>query len=93
MNIVELTRGAYFDNVELVRARAIAAGVKGEAYKHYHTTKGQYNGKVSIKHRPLDNGDLFAFGKADHRQAIVEALARGEQVDPEVLADYPDLCC
>ena len=91
MRIAELTREEYFENVELVRERAMAAGVKGEAYQHYHTTKGQYNGKVSTKHRPLDNGDLYAFGKADHRQAVVEALAAGYQVEPEVLADYPDL--
>lgn len=45
------------------RAEAIAAGWVGEPYDHYHTTKGRYNGKVTERYKPMDNGQLFAFAK------------------------------
>lgn len=96
MNIATITQFEYFENVDLVTARAIAAGVKGEAYEHYQTTskgpkKGRFNGRVTIRYKPLNNGDLYAFGKADHRQAVADAVAAGLCVSAAVLADYPDL--
>ena len=95
-NIANLTREEYFNDVDLVTSRAIAAGIKGKAYEHYQVTskgpkKGRYNGKVTIKYRPLNTGDLFEFGKADHRKAVAEAIAAGIPVRLEVLLDYPDL--
>ena len=90
-DIASMTKEQYFNNVDLVRSRAVAAGLKGEEFEKYHTTKGMYNGKKSTKNKPLDNGDLFRFGKEDHRKAVAAAVASGKNVSAEVLKDYPDL--
>ena len=90
MNIASMTREEYFNDVDLVTSRAIAAGVKGEAYEHHHAAKGRFTGKVTTRYRSLNNLDLFEFGKADHRKAVADAIAAGIPVRAEVLADYSD---
>lgn len=58
-----LTFEEYCNNPELVRKDAESAGVKGEEYTHYHTTKGCYNGKTTKRFKPLHNGHLYDFAK------------------------------
>jgi hypothetical protein len=61
----------YCDDVDRVRKEAIAAGVKGEAYKHYRTKKGLYTGVIVIKHKPLNNGDLYEFAKSKYERKVI----------------------
>ena len=61
MNIASMTREEYFNDVDLVTSRAIAAGVKGEAYEH-HPSNGIPH------HGPEENPDLFRAATRSRRQ-------------------------
>ena len=53
----------FMDDPDRVRDLAIKAGWKGEEYKHYVSRKGRLTGRVIVKNRPLNNGDLYEFSK------------------------------
>lgn len=61
-----MTFEEYCDQPDLVRADALASGVMGEAYKHYFTKKGMFTGRTSIRHKPLNNMDMYEFAKTKY---------------------------
>jgi len=61
-----MTFEEYGNHPEIVRADAIAAGVKGESYLHYQSKKGQFTGKTRTKYKPLNNMDLYRFAKSKY---------------------------
>ena len=62
-----LTIEEYCNDPDKVRADAIAAGVRGEAYDHFHSAKGRYTGKVTVRYRDLNNMDLWNFAKQKYQ--------------------------
>lgn len=70
----------YCNDPDSVRAEAIAAGWVGEPYKHYHATKGLFNGKISERFKDMDNMDLFNFAKQKYSgQEAIDAWDAEEE--------------
>ena len=69
-----MTLEEYCNNPEQVKADAKAAGVKGEAYTHYHMTNGRYNGKTSTRYKELNNMDLYQFAKKKFTNTTTEEI-------------------
>lgn len=65
-----LTLEEYCNDPDRVRADAIAAGVKGSPYEHHQTRGGRFTGKVTIRHRDLNNLDLWNFAKQKYQASL-----------------------
>lgn len=53
----------YMEDVDRVRADAIADGVQGRPFLHYFMKKGLFTGKVEVRHKPLNNADMYVYAK------------------------------
>lgn len=80
-----LTREEYFNDIDRVRADAIAAGCIGKPYQKL-VGKGKKLRCVT-KNATLDNGELFEFGKQYWRETVTAAIVRGEDVSDTVRKD------
>lgn len=63
-----LTITQYCEDPDRVRNDADRDGVKGEEYKKYQVVKGQYTGKFTIRHKPLDNMELWQYAKRKYSE-------------------------
>lgn len=57
----------YCQDAPRVMREALADGLRGEAYTHYKSTKGRYNGKTETRYKPLNNLDLYEYAKRKYR--------------------------
>lgn len=58
----------YCQDAQRVMREALADGLRGEAYTHYFTTKGRYNGKTETRYKPLNNLDLYEYAKRKYHK-------------------------
>jgi len=91
MQIWEMTRDQFFDLPELVESLAKDNGVVGEQYDHFQTKKGRYTGKITKKNKPLNNMDLFNFGKVYWIEQVKAAINAGLPVPSTVIDQFNNL--